>query len=155
MARTTPSVDDTTLTNIKEGGAIVVGTPEWYGWLEGATTFAFTGRQGNFTARKERRGTTGWDWKAYRKSAGKLYNAYLGKSEDLSPERLAAVARDLITRDTGTRQPEVVTPSTPIPPQLSPTPDVPDNIPFSDLLLTTKLAVPGPASTPVLRARLV
>lgn len=68
MARTTPRVEDGTL--VAAPGvtdAIVIGTAAWYVWLEQATTFAFAGVGGTFTARKERRGRTGWYWKAYRK----------------------------------------------------------------------------------------
>jgi hypothetical protein len=45
-----------------EGAKIVVGTRAWYEWLEGATSFAFSGQEGRFTARKEQRGATGWYW---------------------------------------------------------------------------------------------
>ena len=32
---------------------ILVGSPAWYDWLAGATSFAFVGEYGNFTAYKE------------------------------------------------------------------------------------------------------
>jgi LuxR family maltose regulon positive regulatory protein len=63
--------------------------------LEQVTTFAFVGVEGSFTARKERRGRTGWYWKAYRKRAGMVRSAYLGKSADLTLDRLNKIARDL------------------------------------------------------------
>jgi len=87
----------------REGAAssIAVGSPSWYAWLEDATTFAFTSAQGGFTARKERSGQTGWYWKAYRKRDGTLHRAYLGKSADLSLDRLTAIATDLAQRATG------------------------------------------------------
>ncbi|SRR5579875_598975 len=73
---------------------LYVGTPGWYEWLSTATSFAFTCEQGSFTARKEQvRGKQdGWYWKAYRKQQGKLSRAYLGKSEELTRERLIAAA---------------------------------------------------------------
>jgi predicted ATPase/DNA-binding CsgD family transcriptional regulator len=72
---------------------IRVGTPTWYAWLEEVSTFAFSGNVGTFTARKEPKLSGGeLYWKAYRKRAGKLYRAYLGKSQDLTLERLHAIA---------------------------------------------------------------
>jgi class 3 adenylate cyclase len=99
VARSTPRVDDALL----DGGAgaartIAVGSPAWYAWLEDATSFAFTSAAGSFTARKERRGSAGWYWIAYRKRAGILHRAYLGKSTDLTIDRLTAIATDLAER---------------------------------------------------------
>ena len=76
---------------------LVVGTPAWYHWLTMATTFAFTGDSGTFTARKERAGNKrgGWYWKAYRTQHSKHSSLYLGKSEALTLERLQAVAQTL------------------------------------------------------------
>ena len=94
VARNTPRVAETMLIG-PDGGAstIPVGSPAWYTWLEDATTFAFRSTQGSFTARKERRGLRGWYWKAYRKSGGTLHRAYLGKSADLTLDRLIAERR--------------------------------------------------------------
>jgi LuxR family transcriptional regulator, maltose regulon positive regulatory protein len=78
--------------------SIAVGCPAWYAWLEDATTFAFRSAEGGFTARKERRGQTGWYWKAYRKRDGTLHRAYLGKSADLTLDRLSAIASELAQR---------------------------------------------------------
>jgi len=47
-----------------------------------------------FTARKEQR-PGGWYWYAYRRSQGKLHNVYLGKTEELTLERLNATAETL------------------------------------------------------------
>jgi hypothetical protein len=82
--------------------AVVVGTPAWHAWLEQATTLAFASARGTFTARKERRGQAGWYWKAYRKQAGQLRSAYLGKSADLSLDRLNTVAMTLATASSAT-----------------------------------------------------
>src|SRR5215212_8987836 len=96
MARTTPRVADATLiARADDARAIAVGTPAWYTWLEGATTFAFVGVGGSFTARKERRRRADGYWKAFRKRAGMVRSAYLGKSADLSLERLQAAAATL------------------------------------------------------------
>jgi LuxR family maltose regulon positive regulatory protein len=156
LARATPLVDGTTLISIDESGDIVVGTAAWYEWLESATTFSFTGRHGNFTARKERRGPTGSNWKAYRKRDGKLYSANLGSTADLSLERMAMVARDLPKAKALTRQQPIHTAAANTHQQLS-TQGKPesDSPPSVDLLLATKFFVPAPASTPVSRPRLV
>lgn len=102
MARTTPSVHNDILVfhtnNTKT--VIEVGTSEWYMWLNTITTFAFSNQQGAFTARKERRQRGGWYWKAYRKQAGKLYRCYLGKTEELSQERLTNAVLTLNDRST-------------------------------------------------------
>ncbi len=89
-------ISDATLTYRQDGQVecISIETPEWYEWLTTATNFAFISEQGSFTARKEqvksKRG--GWYWKAYRKQQGKLSRTYLGKSEELTHERLIAAA---------------------------------------------------------------
>ena len=70
-----------------------VGSQQWWEWLadEHTTTFRFSDTVGSFTARRElKRG--GWYWYAYRKREGRLHKAYLGKAEELTPERLADVA---------------------------------------------------------------
>jgi class 3 adenylate cyclase len=94
MAGTTPTVRDETLTwrVDRADHTILVGSPAWFVWLEGATSFAYQGPGGSFTARKEPRQRGGWYWKAYRKLAGKLHRAYLGKTADLTAARLAAAA---------------------------------------------------------------
>ncbi len=98
MARTTPRVERSTLVGgAGDGSTIAIDTPAWYAWLEAATTFAFVGDQGSFTARKERSARAGGYWKAYRKHKGTLRSAYLGKSADLTLERLTAVALSLAT----------------------------------------------------------
>jgi class 3 adenylate cyclase len=93
MARETPRVDGATLVNRTDAAqAILVGTPAWYAWLDRATSFAFVDASGRFTARKERRQGTDRYWKAYRKRAGVVRSAYLGKTPDLTLERLQAAA---------------------------------------------------------------
>src|SRR5215212_722034 len=96
MARTTPRVAGAALiTRADDAQAIAVGTPAWYAWLEGATTFAFVGVGGSFTARKERRRRADGYWKAFRKRGGVVRSAYLGKSTDLSLGRLQTAAATL------------------------------------------------------------
>src|SRR5262245_19735505 len=97
MAGTTPTVRDEILVWRAAGAdnTIVVGSPAWFAWLEGATHFAYRGPEGTFTARKEQRQRGGWYWKAYRKLAGRLHRIYLGKTNDLTHKRLAAAAAAL------------------------------------------------------------
>jgi predicted ATPase/DNA-binding CsgD family transcriptional regulator len=72
---------------------VVVGSDAWYMWLadSGLQSFSFRNALGSFTARRERK-RHGQYWYAYRKCAGRLRKAYLGKSEDLTLERLNIVA---------------------------------------------------------------
>src|SRR5438094_9895850 len=78
---------------------LTVGSPAWYEWLKTTSPFTFTSDQGTFTARAEQAGNRrgGWYWKAYRAHGGKLHRAYLGKPEDMTLERLIAVAQALAT----------------------------------------------------------
>ena len=96
MAHKTARVEqDTLVSGTAAAGPIVVGTPAWFAWLESATTFAFSGPGGSFTARKEGRDRGGWYWKAYRTVHGTLQRVYLGKSADLTLARLNEAAATL------------------------------------------------------------
>ncbi len=99
MARITPSVISNILSYQPgaQGLTVRVGSQQWWEWLadEHTTTFRFADTVGSFTARRElKRG--GWYWYAYRKREGKLHKAYLGKAEELTPERLTDVAATLV-----------------------------------------------------------
>ncbi len=78
-----------------------VGTPAWHAWLNTARTFSFQSALGTFTARKEQASNKrgGGYWRAYRKRDGKLHRVYLGKSEELTLDRLNAVAAALAGQD--------------------------------------------------------
>ena len=80
---------------------LTVGAPDWYVWLQTATTFSFRSAFGTFTVRKEKAGNKrgGWYWRAYHKRGGKLHRAYIGTSEELTLERLYAVAALLAGQD--------------------------------------------------------
>ena len=84
--------DPTTNGNLAE--PIVVEMAEWYAWLEHHRSFCFESDCTAFTARKEQR-PGGWYWYAYRRKQGKLHSAYLGKSEELTLERLSSIAEVL------------------------------------------------------------
>jgi hypothetical protein len=99
MARSIPKVRDGSLYQPSVAGpsldSISLESAEWYAWLEGHSSFSFEAPNGTFTARKEER-TGGWYWYAYRRREGKLHTAYLGKSAELTRERLLAVAVELV-----------------------------------------------------------
>ena len=96
MAQGTPEVQAETLVlrDRLEEHTIEVGTSAWYDWLSTANRFSFASPQGNFTACKECR-QHGSYWKAYRKRSGRMYRAYLGKTQHLSLDRLNEVAMAL------------------------------------------------------------
>ena len=86
----TPVVDHTLLVQPgRAADAILVGSPAWYAWLADSSSFAFIGEHGSFTAHKERRGSAREYWRAYRRRAGRLHRVYLGKSAELTLDRLA------------------------------------------------------------------
>jgi predicted ATPase/DNA-binding CsgD family transcriptional regulator len=72
------------------GISIPLGSAAWDSWVEHARSFRFESPHASFTARKEQR-PGGWYWYAYRRRHGTLHIAYLGKSEELSSERLRTV----------------------------------------------------------------
>lgn len=98
-----PHIEGQTLTYQQQSHAqtLIVGTPAWYAWLETATAFTFTGDNGAYTARREHAGNRrgGWYWRAYNRHAGKLRRVYLGRPEEITPERLHATARRLAGSD--------------------------------------------------------
>lgn len=108
MARRISSVLGNTLTVAPDGAAgtptpIRVGGVAWFHWLTSATTFRYDDPTGHFTARREApsHGRGGSYWKAYRRFEGRLRRAYLGSSQRLTPERLAAAAAALAMPGTG------------------------------------------------------
>jgi LuxR family transcriptional regulator, maltose regulon positive regulatory protein len=104
----------------QQGQSVVVllDTPAWYAWLETATTFAFTGEEGAFTAHKacagNRRG--GWYWRAYRRKRGRLSRCYLGVSTKVTLSKLREAACRLATdaESTGSGKPGEDAPHVPM-----------------------------------------
>jgi predicted ATPase len=92
----------------RQPAPVVVGTDAWYTWLmdQQIHSFSFRHPLGAFTARRERK-RHGWYWYAYRKRAGRLRKAYLGKTEELTLERLNAVAAALIGQSNNDDGPQV------------------------------------------------
>jgi LuxR family maltose regulon positive regulatory protein len=79
--------------------AVQVGSPHWYTWLADNPGFIFEGDAGHFTARREvRRGNL--YWYAYRRRGGKLHKVYLGKSAEVTQERLDQASARLAGRVT-------------------------------------------------------
>lgn len=71
-----------------------VGAPEWFAWLDEARSFTYASGDGGFTARHELRSGRGF-WYAYRQREGVLRKTYLGRSADLTPQRLEQAAKTL------------------------------------------------------------
>jgi len=80
-----------------------VGTPQWFDWLREARSFTFAGASGTFTARHEERSGRRF-WYAYRQRDGLLRKAYLGRSAEMTLQRLEAAA-DVLARADGKRAP--------------------------------------------------
>jgi LuxR family transcriptional regulator, maltose regulon positive regulatory protein len=146
-----PSVADGLLQGSAAGGAagLAVGSPGWLAWLadDAARSFSFRSPAGAYTARKERRRRGGFYWVAYRTAGGRQYKVYLGRAEDLTPERLEEVAAALAGRvaaDAGTVGDGASGPG-----------PSPGRGPAGLPLLATKLFVPRPRRDLVPRPRLL
>src|SRR5579871_5791394 len=128
MASTPPLIQGNVLSyqQSDQPAHLLVNTPDWYAWLCSASTLRFQSEYGTFTARKERAGSRrgGEYWKAYRKRQGKLYRAYLGKSEELTLERLTTATLTLEragnAADGGTHRAQGVVRAPALPVQLTP-----------------------------------
>ena len=100
MVRRLPFVADQCLHVSQElSDPILVDSEAWYSWLaaEQHQSFAFICQLGSFTVRRERRRQQ-WYWYLYHKQEGKLRKAYLGKTEEMSLERLNAVTAKMVVQ---------------------------------------------------------
>ena len=98
MARDLPTVRDDMLT-LRDGletKTIPVASATWFAWLvaPGTASFRFATGPHRFTARREHK-PGGWYWYAYRQQQGILRKVYLGRSVDLTLERLKWAATTL------------------------------------------------------------
>jgi len=144
-------------THDREALRIVPESPAWFAWLDQVSSFAFVGKRGHYTARKEAKQRGDRYWSAYLATSKQLTKKYLGKSTDLSLARLEHIAGMLSTQDEAQVPPpaslsaastdgEVET----MPPPLL----AQQRTPLHPLLLT-KLYVPRPRTHLVSRAHLV
>lgn len=112
MVRRLPLVADHHLRWLEEpADPVVVDSEAWYHWLasEQHQSFAFKNRLDTFTVRRERRRQR-WYWYLYHKREGKLRKAYLGKTGEVTLERLNAVTATVVGQsdlhgDAGARVP--------------------------------------------------
>ncbi|MEI7848056.1 MAG: LuxR C-terminal-related transcriptional regulator [Chloroflexota bacterium] len=74
-----------------EPACVLVGSGEWFSWLSQHSQFLFHGKNGHFSAQSELRCSRPY-WYAYRRRAGKLFKLYLGKSEELTLDRLEQIS---------------------------------------------------------------
>lgn len=76
-----------------------VGTRAWFQWLndDGPHSFAYQTPGANITLRREQKRNTEY-WYAYRTRHGKLHKVYVGKTDELTVERLRASA-DRLSQD--------------------------------------------------------
>jgi len=100
---------------LPDGHCFEVGTSEWWNWLksEKAKSFRFEcdfGVKGYRARKEEIKSRSGSFWYAYKRVNGKLRKRYLGKSEELSLERLESIAYDL-AKPTESKHSEVELPN--------------------------------------------
>jgi ATP/maltotriose-dependent transcriptional regulator MalT len=79
-------------TRSREMLGIVPDGPAWFVWLEQVSSFAFSGKRGHYTARKEAKQRGDRYWSAYLATGEQLTKKYLGKSADLTLARLEHIA---------------------------------------------------------------
>lgn len=95
-----PRAENKTMPKVESGylyddaGGCTVGGAEWFTWLERKIAFYYASPAGTFTARKELRSGS-WYWYGYRKHASKLHKSYIGRSFEVTAERLADAAQRL------------------------------------------------------------
>lgn len=75
-----------------------VGSTAWFEWLALNTRFTYRDASGSYTARCETRRGKPY-WYAYKRVDGRLQKMYLGKSEELSLERLHSISLLLVNPD--------------------------------------------------------
>jgi hypothetical protein len=98
---------------------IRLDTAEWNAWLDGTGgSFAYQvfnpGRgyiEGFMTVRKEGRQRGGNYWRVYRRCGAKVRKVYLGRTEAVTNERLAAIARAFLSEESLRQEAE----SSPVP----------------------------------------
>jgi hypothetical protein len=143
-------------TRTREALRIVPDSSAWFAWMEQVASFAFVGKSGHYTARKEARQRGGRYWSAYLAAGGQLTKKYLGKTSHLTLARLEHTAEILYTQS-GVHPPPFVTLAGDENGEVDATQGpVTAQRPYPlHPLLPTKLHVPYPRSHLVPRAHLV
>lgn len=100
----TPWVRNGSLT-IPQGDVVSLDTPDWFAWLEQTSSFCYSGTHPliRLTVRREQRRQQFY-WYAYCKWDSKLHNVYLGKSRQLTQDRLEAACQTLWQQVKQTKQ---------------------------------------------------
>jgi LuxR family maltose regulon positive regulatory protein len=130
---------------------------QWRSWLTACSSFSFQGQSGRLTLRKEAR-QRGEDhyWYAYRRQGTRLVKRYVGRTADVTLERLEAVARAFTAPDSARRS---RVPRTRIVPAEQGTtfqePSLPSPGHNLGPLLVPKLSLPQPRPSFVSRERLL
>ena len=98
MAKATPRIANGILSyhdGVQER-RVAVGDAAWWHWLagEGSTTFRYANGGASFTARRERKHRRSY-WYAYKRQGSTLRKVYLGKTDDMSLDRLDSAAHAL------------------------------------------------------------
>lgn len=86
--RSTPKVMSGILYTDDQHTGIRLDSPAWFAWLGFGTTFYYQSPFGALTACYEQRRRGGRYWVAYRRQAGVLRRAHLGKSDHLTAQCL-------------------------------------------------------------------
>lgn len=90
-----------------EGERIEPDTGEFTRWLHNNDSFRVEAGDNSYRARKE--SYTGIDyWYGVKKVAGKLHKRFIGKTEEVTHERLGAIARNIRQPSAKSSPPEVV-----------------------------------------------
>jgi LuxR family transcriptional regulator, maltose regulon positive regulatory protein len=76
----------------QEALRIVPDGSEWFAWLDQVSSFAFVGKRGHYTARKEAKQRGNRYWSAYLATGRHLTKKYLGKTATLTLARLEHIA---------------------------------------------------------------
>jgi LuxR family maltose regulon positive regulatory protein len=79
-------------THDREVLKITPDSPAWFAWLDQIPSFAFFGKTGHYTARKEVKQRGDRYWYAYLATGKQLTKKYLGKTTDLTMVRLEQIA---------------------------------------------------------------
>ncbi len=100
---------------LPSGDCIQVGSHGWWEWVNSdeAVAFTFNCDHGikNYRVRKEAiKGKSGKFWYAYKRHEGNLRKRYIGKTEELTLDRLEVIAYDLLT-PTKAREPQPALPN--------------------------------------------